>query len=118
MDVASSAPGSARWLWVLWAATVLVGLSLAAAMKLCADVARMEFERNGITALPNGTVIACAAGSFLWVAVLPLAAAGVWATRRGWRASLVWSLATAMTMILAAALITSGLALPFQPIGG
>jgi hypothetical protein len=113
----SPAAGSRTWNWALWAATQVVGWSLAVGARLCAESARLEYARSGIESLPRGTEAACSLASSLWVAVLLLAAVGGWAARRSRQATLVWSLATMTALILAAALITSGLSLPYAPLG-
>jgi hypothetical protein len=110
----NTAPGSdsRKGSWLLWTGTVVAMATLAFAMRLGAEAARMQAEILAQGEKPAGPKTAWTAASFLWIAVLVAAAAGIPAVRTSRRATLMWSMLTMLAILGATGLIAVGLTAP------
>jgi hypothetical protein len=114
MERAPSPAASAKGSWAIWIGSVLAASTIAVATRLGVEVSRLEYETYGLKELPRPTNLALTAASNLWVAVLLSALLGIWPLRVSRRLLLAWSIVTMLAIIVAAALIAKGLALPLE----
>ena len=98
--------------WLLWVGTVAAAATLAVANRLGTEAARMQAEILGQGQAPAGPQTSRTVASFLWVAVLIAAAAGIPAVRSSRRATLMWSILTMLALLGATSLILFSLTSP------